>query len=75
MGHGLVLSGAGTAIGVVAWWGIARVLQGMLFGVTSADPRALVGAVATLLVMTLLACYGPARRASRVDPLVVLRSE
>ncbi len=75
MGHALILGGAGTAIGLVVWWGVARVLQGMLFGVTAADPRALFGAIATLLVMTLAACYGPARRASRVDPLVVLRSE
>jgi putative ABC transport system permease protein len=75
LGHALALSSAGTAMGLLAWWGVARVLQGMLFGVTAADPRALIGAIATLLVMTLIACYGPARRASRVDPLVVLRSE
>jgi len=75
VGHALALGTAGAAIGLVAWWGVARVLQGMLFGVTAADPAALIGATATLLVMTLLACYGPARRAARVDPLVVLRSE
>jgi putative ABC transport system permease protein len=75
IGYGLRLAAAGTAIGLLAWWAAARVLQGMLFGVTASDPRTLVGAVATLLAMTLLACYGPARRAARVDPLVVLRSE
>jgi putative ABC transport system permease protein len=75
LGHALALGIAGASIGLVAWWAVARVLQGMLFGVTAADPAALTGATATLLLMTLLACYGPARRASRVDPLVVLRSE
>jgi putative ABC transport system permease protein len=75
MGHALRLGVAGAAVGLVAWWFVARALQGMLFGVTAADPRALLGATLTLLSMTMLACYGPARRASRVDPLVVLRSE
>jgi len=75
MGHGLRLAVAGTALGLAIWWVAARALQGMMFGVTAGDPRTLAGAIATLLAMTLIACYGPARRASRVDPLVVLRSE
>jgi putative ABC transport system permease protein len=75
MGHALTLGAAGTAIGLLAWWAVSRVLRGMLFGVTAADPAALASAIVTLLVVTLLACIGPARRASRVDPLVVLRSE
>lgn len=74
VGHALRLAIAGTALGLVAWWAAARVLQGMLFGVTASDPRTLAGAIATLLAMTLIACSGPARRASHVDPLVVLRS-
>ncbi len=75
MGHALTLGVAGTIIGLLAWLAVSRVLQGMLFGVTAGDMRALTGAIATLLIMTLAACYGPARRAARVDPLVVLRSE
>jgi putative ABC transport system permease protein len=75
MSHALTLGSVGTVIGLLAWWAVSRVLRGMLFGVTATDPGALIGSVATLLVMTLLACYGPARRAARVDPLIVLRSE
>jgi putative ABC transport system permease protein len=75
LGRALALGAAGCAIGLLTWWGLARVLRGMLFGVTAADPGALIGATLTLLVMTLLACYGPAHRASRVDPLGVLRSD
>lgn len=75
MGRALALGIAGAALGLLSWWAVARVLQGMLFGVTAADPGALAGATATLLFMTLLACYGPARRGARVDPLIVLRSE
>jgi putative ABC transport system permease protein len=75
MGHALTLGVAGAGIGLIAWLAVSRVLEGMLFGVTASDMRALAGATAVLLTMTLLACYGPARRAARVDPLAVLRSE
>jgi putative ABC transport system permease protein len=75
MGHALALGSAGTVVGLLAWSAVSRVLAGMLFGVSAADPAALIGAICTLLAVTLLACYGPARHASRVDPLVVLRSE
>ena len=75
IGQGLAVAGIGTVIGLTAWWLLARVLQGFLFGVTAMDLRTLAGAAATLGVMTVLACFGPAWRAGRVDPLVVLRSE
>ena len=75
LGHALTVAATGAVIGLAGWWAAARLLQGFLFGVTAMDPRAIGGAAATLVVMTLAACYLPARRAARVDPLVVLRSE
>ncbi|MGH9373861.1 MAG: hypothetical protein ACRD15_20285 [Vicinamibacterales bacterium] len=59
------------AAGIVA----ARVLRNLLFAVTPADPLTFAAVAALLLVVALLACYVPARRATRVDPLVALRSE
>ena len=75
LGHALTVAAAGAVMGLAGWWAVARLLQGFFFGVTAMDPRAIGGAAATLIVMTLAACYVPARRAARVDPLVVLRSE
>ena len=75
LGHALAVAAVGAVIGLAGWWAVARLLQGFFFGVTAMDPRAIGGAAATLVVMTLAACYAPARRAARVDPLVVLRSE
>jgi predicted permease len=75
LGHGLKVACTGLVIGLAGWWAAARLLQGFFFGVTSMDPRAVGGAAAALLLMTAAACYGPARRAARIDPLVVLRSE
>jgi ABC-type antimicrobial peptide transport system permease subunit len=75
MRQGFFIAAIGTAAGLGAWWVIARGLETLLFGVTPTDPLTLAGAVATLFAMTALACAGPARRAARVDPVVVLRSE
>jgi putative ABC transport system permease protein len=75
LGHALAVATAGAAIGLAGWWAVARLLQGFLFGVTAMDVRAVAGAILILLLMTLAACYAPARRAARIDPLIVLRSE
>ena len=72
---GLRLAVAGTVIGAVGALMLTRFLSGLLFGVSSMDPLTFVAMAATLGAVTLLACYVPARRASRVDPLVALRYE
>ncbi len=73
--EGAVLAGAGVCIGVVAALVGARVVSSMLYGVTTADAVTYIGSAALLVVVTLTASYIPARRASRVDPIVALHSE
>jgi predicted permease len=75
VGHGIVLALMGAAIGTVASLGVTRFLRSMLYDVKPNDPMTLVGVTALLLVVALAACYIPARRATRVDPLVALRYE
>jgi predicted permease len=70
-----VMAAAGIALGVAAAWLLGRAAQGLLFGIEAGDPIALVGAAAVLTAVTLGAAYIPARRASRVDPMIVLRYE
>ncbi|HTB12252.1 MAG TPA: ABC transporter permease [Bryobacteraceae bacterium] len=70
-GMSLVLTGI--AIGLAASLFVDRLLSGMLYGVSSSDPVSVFGAVALLVGVALVACYLPARWASRVDPLVALR--
>jgi putative ABC transport system permease protein len=66
---------AGLALGLLGTYFVGRVMKSILYGVTAIDPIAL-GAVALILLLAaLLACYIPARRATRVDPLVALRYE
>ena len=71
--QGMTLVSIGMAIGFLAALLIARVLSGMLYGVGATDPLSLLAAAALLGGVALLACYLPARRATRVDPLVALR--
>jgi putative ABC transport system permease protein len=71
MGLTVVGLGVGIGIGLLA----TRVLSDMLYGVTPRDPLTFVGVPALLLLVAFLACYIPARRATRIDPLVALRYE
>jgi len=73
--HALGLAFAGAVIGIVASLGVARLLQSMLYGIGASDPLTLAGVAALLLAVVLAACFLPARRATRIDPLVALRYE
>jgi len=70
-----ILVGAGIGVGVLAALGINRLLLSLLVGVTSSDPLTLVSVCGLMLAVAMLACYIPARRATKVDPLVALRHE
>jgi putative ABC transport system permease protein len=72
---GVRLALAGTVLGAVGAFALTRFLSGMLFGVSSLDPLTFAAMAGTLIAVTLFACYIPARRASRVDPLIALRYE
>jgi predicted permease len=73
--RGLAWVAAGVAAGIPLALSASRVAQGLLFGLSASDTGALIGAAGVMAAMGLLAAYIPARRASRVDPLIALRAE
>src|SRR3954469_23973065 len=75
LAHGMKLTGAGLVIGTAAAFAASRLLSKMLYGVSSGDPATYVIVVGALGAIALIACYLPARRAVRVDPIVALRQE
>ena len=74
VGQSLRVAGVGIAIGLVAAVATTRVMQSLLFGVSPTDPVTLVSVTTLLVMLGALAAYGPARRATRVDPVEVLRA-
>jgi putative ABC transport system permease protein len=75
VGRGVWMISAGLGIGALAAAGVTQLLQDQLFGITATDPSTYVGVAAFLGAVALLASYVPARRASRVDPVIALREE
>jgi ABC-type antimicrobial peptide transport system permease subunit len=73
--HGLTLAGAGILIGLVGAWGVTRIMRALLYETSPTDPLTFAVVVPLLGAATLLACYVPARRAMRVDPIAALRWE
>jgi putative ABC transport system permease protein len=75
LGQGMVLAAVGLVVGVGASFLLTRFLQTQLFNVESSDPATLAAVVVFIATVALVACYLPAHRATRVDPMVVLRDE
>ncbi len=75
IGEGAGMAAIGVVAGTVAGLGLTRLMANQLFGVTAHDPLTFSAVAAVILLVALAACYVPARRATRVDPLIALRAE
>jgi putative ABC transport system permease protein len=73
--QGITLTLIGVAIGIIAALGVTRLISSMIFGITPYDPITFVVVAAVLVAVAFLSSYLPARRATRVDPVVALRYE
>jgi putative ABC transport system permease protein len=75
VGHGLRLALVGAGIGLALAYAATRLLRGFLYGVGTTDPATFAGVTLFLIAVALAACYLPARRATRIDPLTALRHD
>ena len=75
LNQSLVLTVVGIALGIAGAAAVTRYLEGLLFGLTPLDPATFIGVSVMFAAVALVAAYVPARRATRVDPLVALRCE
>jgi ABC-type antimicrobial peptide transport system permease subunit len=73
--HAVMLAGLGTAIGLAGAFALSHSMRTLLFGVSAVEPVTLLTAPFLLVTVTLIACLLPARKATRVDPMVALRYE
>jgi putative ABC transport system permease protein len=75
IGEGFKLTVAGLALGLAVAFALSRLIASQLFGVAATDPLTYAGVATLLGVVAMVACYLPARRAARVDPMIALRRE